>query len=200
MGKRSRKRPLAAPSGSARAEPSGGGSGSSRRERDAARRRRAEALARGEQAPSARGKPARRRHAGARPDRRDRPPAPWGSFPLAEIVVLLALGLGVAGLITWGERGFDMVLGALALGSLVGLELALREHLAGFRSHTTLLAGTVAVAATAVGVTLATRVFGLGTPRLSLLVVVLLGVPAFAGAFVLLRRAFRHRSGGLSFR
>ena len=33
-----------------------------------------------------------------------------------------------------------MLAAAAALGSLAGLEISLREHLAGYRSHTTVLA------------------------------------------------------------
>jgi hypothetical protein len=87
MGKRSRKRgaPADAPA-------SGGASGSSRAERDAARARRAEATARRRAAAQARGRttapPSRRR---GRPTIDERPDAPWGKFPLVELVVLLAL-------------------------------------------------------------------------------------------------------------
>src|SRR4051812_49347773 len=127
MGKRSRKRVEVEASPTSRAE------------RDAARARRAAA--------------ARTREQGARRPRPgrtsidDRPPAPWGSFPLVELVVLLALVLLVAGFIVRGERGATMVIGGLALGSLAGIELSIREHFGGFRSHTTLLAAVTAFAA-----------------------------------------------------
>ena len=39
----------------------------------------------------------------------------------------------------------------MALGSLAGLELSVREHFAGYKSHSTVLAGTVAVVAAALG-------------------------------------------------
>src|SRR3954453_7727512 len=123
MGKRSRKRGEVTASVTTRAE------------RDAARARRAEAARR-----------SRARGAGKpRPGRTsidDRPPAPWGSFPLVELVVLLALILIVAGFIIRGGRGGGVVGGGLALGSLAGIELSIREHFAGFRSHTPLLAAS----------------------------------------------------------
>src|SRR4051812_23338890 len=127
MGKRSRQR--------------GGGadvaaSPTTRGERDAARRRRSEALAQ----QSAEGRPARRRRPG-RTSFEDRPPAPWGSFPLVELSVLVGIVLLVAGFIVRGERGATMVIGGMALASLAGLELSIREHVAGFRAHPTLLAG-----------------------------------------------------------
>src|SRR4051812_41672407 len=79
-----------------------------------------------------------------RPGKRERPPAPWGSFPLVELCVLLAIVLGVLGFVTAsGSRGPILLGCAAALGSLAGLELAIREHFAGYKSHTTILAGTI---------------------------------------------------------
>ena len=72
----------------------------------------------------------------------ERPPAPWGSFPLAELTVLagiVALAIGLIGQIPTAI-GVGVVLGGLG-----GLEVSVREHFAGYRSHTTLLAGTVFV-------------------------------------------------------
>src|SRR4051794_11626952 len=91
---------------------------------------------------------ARREAAAAVPRRKTReaPPAPWGSFPLTEIVVLLALVFGIVGFIRFEHQsGKVMVVAAMCLGSLGGLEVSIREHFAGFRSHTTLLAASCAV-------------------------------------------------------
>jgi hypothetical protein len=132
--------------------------------------------------------------AAARPRRRSRldeaPPAPWGSFPLAELCVLIALVLGVVGLIVWGHAGQVMLGAATALGSLAGLEVAIREHFAGYRSHTLVLAGACGVA------TIALLLLA-GAPQPVPLVV---GVAVLATAFTALRGAFRRKSGGLSFR
>src|SRR4051812_2015490 len=84
---------------------------------------------------------AARRRASGKTSFEDRPPAPWGSFPLVEIVVLIALILLVASFFVGGSRRGPMLLGGLALGSLAGLELSIREHFGGFRSHSALLAG-----------------------------------------------------------
>jgi hypothetical protein len=65
-----------------------------------------------------------------------------------------------------------------------------REHLAGYRSHTTLLAGTLAVLVLA-------GAFFARVPRPVMLAGAAL---VFVGAFALLRATFRRRSGGLSFR
>lgn len=75
----------------------------------------------------------------------ERPPAPWGSFPLVEIVVLVALVMLAIGFFGGGSRSPALLATGLALGSLAGLELAIREHFAGYRSHTLLLASAVGV-------------------------------------------------------
>jgi NADH:ubiquinone oxidoreductase subunit 5 (subunit L)/multisubunit Na+/H+ antiporter MnhA subunit len=81
--------------------------------------------------------------------RDDRPRAPWHPFPLVELSVLAGIVLLVLGLISSDTpRGRAMIVTGLALGSLGGLDTAAREHFAGFRSHTLVLAGvpTVVVA------------------------------------------------------
>ena len=71
------------------------------------------------------------RPAARRPSRRDRPPSPWGRFPLVEIVIVVALVLLVVGFFMGGTRGGVMLVAGVALGSLAALELTLREHFAG---------------------------------------------------------------------
>ena len=78
------------------------------------------------------------------------------------------------------------------IASLGGGELALREHLAGYRSHSALLAGVAAF------VTVTVVALGLGPIRIWVLLV--LGVAVFAGSFYAMRELFKRRSGGLSFR
>ena len=120
--------------------------------------------------------------------REERPPAPWGSFPLVEIAVLVGLVMLVVGFV----RQDPLTVGVgLALGSLAGLELSVREHFAGYRSHSTVLAGALALLS-------AIPLFFLTTlPQPVLLVV---AVAVFGGAFLALRRAFQSRSGGVGFR
>jgi hypothetical protein len=181
VGKRSRKRsagaPVAADSGSGR---------SSRAERDAARARRAQTVARGS--------PTRPRRRPGRTSPEDRPPAPWGSFPLVELVVLLALVLIVLGAIIRGTRGGTMFVAGLVLGSLAGLELSFREHFGGFRSHSSLLAAFVS------GVSLPATYFILPKSQARVLVMVVVAGVVYAGSFWLFRRAFARRSGGVGFR
>jgi uncharacterized integral membrane protein len=122
----------------------------------------------------------------ASPD--DRPPAPWGAVPLAELVILggiVSLAIGVIG-------GHPTAIGiGVALAGLGGLEVAIREHFAGYRSHTTLLAGVVFVLTVGVLFYLADQL---------LAVALAVGAVAFAISFYLARRAFQRASGGLSFR
>lgn len=187
MGKRSRKRaPAASPE-------SPSASGSSRAERDAARARRAEAAAqRRSAASSGTARPPRRRR--GRPTIDERPPAPWGKFPLVELVVLLALILLPLSFVVGGTRGRLMLTAALVFGSLGGLELSIREHFAGYRSHTTLLAGVAGFASMAI-----VYVLG-GKSDLTRALMVPIGGLVFLLAFWLLRATFKRRSGGLGFR
>ena len=127
---------------------------------------------------------------------RERPPAPWGSFPLTELVVLLALVLGVIGFIRFDtQTGKVMVGAAMVLGSLGGLEVSIREHFAGYRSHTTLLAASCGVLSMVL-----VSVIG-GSSGIAVLgVVVGVGIVVFVLAFAGLRQTFVRRSGGLGFR
>src|SRR5436190_2362109 len=76
----------------------------------------------------------------------DRPPAPWGDFPLGELTTFAGIVLLVVGFAT---RSFQTMAIGFALVALSAVELTLREHLAGLRSHSSLLA-LVAAAVTAV--------------------------------------------------
>jgi uncharacterized integral membrane protein len=118
----------------------------------------------------------------------ERPPAPWGSAPLAELVILagiVALAIGVIG-------GHPTAIGiGVALAGLGGLEVAIREHFAGYRSHTTMLAGAAGV------LTIGLLFYAAHT---ILAVALAVGAAVFAVVFYLARRAFQRASGGLSYR
>jgi hypothetical protein len=63
-----------------------------------------------------------------------------------ELCVLVGIVLIVLGLVERDSaHGRAMLLGGLALGSLGGLDTAAREHFAGFKSHTLVLAGVPTV-------------------------------------------------------
>jgi hypothetical protein len=118
----------------------------------------------------------------------ERPPAPWGNFPLAELTVLA----GIVTLAIGAFGGHPTAIGVgVVLAGLGGLEVSVREHFAGYRSHTTLLAGLVFVLITG-------GLFYLG--GLILAVCLAVGALAFIASFLALRRAFQRASGGLSFK
>jgi len=119
------------------------------------------------------------------------PTAPWSPFPLTELVILLAMALIVAGVLTDGGRRGALLACGFALVSLAGLELAVREHFAGYRSHSTLLGAACAIAVDA------PLFLWTDLPQVVLLVI---GVGIFVLVLTRLRRAFRARSGGLGFR
>jgi hypothetical protein len=130
----------------------------------------------------------------AAPPRRksdDRPVAPWGDFPLTEIVIFIGILLLIAGFFIPPPQGFVMIAVGLGLGSLAGLELSIREHFAAYRSHTLLLSAAVGV-----------PVFGalFVATKLSPAICAIAGLVAFGGAAWLLTSAFRRRSGGALYR
>jgi len=118
----------------------------------------------------------------------ERPPAPWGSFPLAELTVLAGIVMLAVGI--FGKNPTAIGVGVVLAG-LGGLATAASEHFAGYRSHTTLLAGTVFV-----------LVVGGLFYLAGLILAVCLGVGAvaFIATFFASRRAFQRASGGLSFK
>jgi hypothetical protein len=122
---------------------------------------------------------------------RERPAAPWGSFPLTEIVILIGVVLLVIGFFITPPQGFVMIAVGLGLASLAGLELSIREHFAAYRSHTLLLSAAIGV-----------PVFGalfLAT-KLSPALCVAAGLVTFGGAAWMFSSAFRRRSGGALYR
>jgi hypothetical protein len=108
--------------------------------------------------------------------------------PLAELAILagiVALIIGVVG-------GQPTAIGVgVALAGIGGLEVAVREHFAGYRSHSTLLGGVVFVLTVGVLFYVANEILAVALGA---------GAIAFAIAFFLARRAFQRASGGLGFR
>jgi hypothetical protein len=128
--------------------------------------------------------------------RDERPQAPWGSFPLTELTILVGLIMLIAGFASGSVRGTVMIAIGITLAALGGLELAVREHFAGYRSHSGLLALACAVLAGALLGALAVLVFG----SVVAVIPVAAGAVVFVPALIALRGAFRRASGGLSFR
>lgn len=124
----------------------------------------------------------------ARLDEAPRPP--WHPVPLTELCILVGMIVLAAAFLGGGPTallvGFGLVLVVAATG-----ELALREHLAGYRSHSALVAGLAAIA-------VAAPLAALVRPPKA----VVLGVAAvvFLVALQVMRDLFRRRSGGASWR
>jgi hypothetical protein len=93
----------------------------------------------------------------------------------------------VAGFVVQGRRGSAMIAVGLVLGALAGVELSIREHFAGYRSHTLVLAGALGVAVLGALAFLA--------PSVWLPFALAASLAAFALAAWGLTRAFRRRSG-----
>src|SRR5262249_42897863 len=122
------------------------------------------------------------------------PPAPWGSVPLVEIAVLVGILALLGGLIfASGTFRVILVVGGLLLCSVAGLEVAVREHVGGYRSHTLVLAGVPSVAVLAVLFYAAPSSFP-PAARLAC------GAAVFGLAAWGLTVMFRARSGGRMFR
>ncbi len=107
-------------------------------------------------------------------------------------MILIALGLLIVGFFVAGKQGVTMIMSGLALGVLGGTELSIREHFAGYKSHSTLLAAVV-------GVIVASIAF-LALPTGWRAIPFAIGVVAFGTGFYLFRQTFKRRSGGLGFR
>lgn len=122
------------------------------------------------------------------------PPAPWGSFPLVELSVLVGIVMLIIGFFfAGGSRGPILIATGLILGSIGGLELSIREHFAGYRSHTLILAGVPALIALGL-------LFYAGPDGLPRLARAAIGLAVFGAAALLLSRAFAARSGGRAFK
>jgi hypothetical protein len=117
----------------------------------------------------------------------ERPPAPWGSFPLAELSVLAGIVMLVVGVVSKSPTAIGV---GVVLAGLGGLEVSAREHFAGYRSHTSLLAGICAI--------IAALPFWLAPIPQEIVLVV--GIVAFVAGVLGFRRAFMRRSGGVGFR
>jgi hypothetical protein len=110
----------------------------------------------------------------------ERPESPFGGLPVSELAIFVGLIAFVFGFIQGGGPALIVGIVVCALGVI---EITAREHFAGYRSHTALLAAIPAVAVEAGLV----AVFGEPKQRALLLVV---AVPVFGILFWLLRRKF----------
>jgi hypothetical protein len=112
--------------------------------------------------------------------RGERPEGPFGGFPASEVAIFAGLIALVIGLIEGAQ--LPLIVGSIAC-ALGVVEVTAREHFAGYRSHTVLLAAIPAIALEAALV----LVFGEPRPRALLLLVV---VPVFGVLFFVFKRRF----------
>lgn len=106
---------------------------------------------------------------------------------LAGIVML------IAGFFVGGQGGVILIATGLLLGSIGGLDQTIREHFAGYQSHTLILAGVPAIIV--LGALFYTAPDGL--PALARAAI---GIAVFAIGAYLLSQAFSRSSGGLRYR
>jgi hypothetical protein len=113
----------------------------------------------------------------------DRPPSPFGGLPVSEFLIFV----GLVGIVVWLiVGGTAALIAGIAVCAIGVLEVTGREHLSGYRSHTTLLA---AVPAIALGIGFVSVVGTDRRDRAPLLLAV--AVPVFAFLFWLLRKRFQ---------
>lgn len=188
MGKRSRKRST----GPAASRPAGGAAGGKTawKAEPAGTAPKARTTAAAKPRAAAGGAHAREVSRKARRD--EAPPAPWDPFPLVELSIFIGIVLIVVAFVVGGDAFLPLLAVGFALVAVSAIELAVREHFAGYRSHTTLLSG----ASTFVTVVPTYLVTGPGGQQ----VILAVGALTFALAFWLLRGAFARRAGGLGFR
>ena len=119
------------------------------------------------------------------------PRSPWHPFPLVELAIFAGLVLVVVGFVSDpGEPRTTLLFGGIALVSVASLELSIREHFAGYRSHTALLAGAAALL-------VAVPLWFTPIPQEASLVAAIL---VALGAFRALRSVFERRAEGMSWR
>jgi uncharacterized membrane protein HdeD (DUF308 family) len=111
----------------------------------------------------------------------ERPPGVFGGLPISELAILAGLIALVVGSVDSGGSAVDVGIVLMALGVT---EVTAREHLSGYRSHTTLLAFMPAVIVEAI------YALVIGAPRQRILLLAPV-IPVFVICYWLLRRHFR---------
>lgn len=129
-------------------------------------------------------------------DPRERPQAPWHPLPLSELLILVG---AVAAIIAFTRKPLDpaLLVAGLAAVAIGTLEVTVREHLGGYRSHTLLLALIPPIAFHSA------VIFGLAyfirVPRWLSLPLLLPDVALFALLFNYLRRRYLDASRARAF-
>ncbi len=134
---------------------------------------------------------ARKSRSPAAPTYGERPGAPWHPLPLSELLILVgaiaaALGLARSGHDASGG-GRLLLAGLVAVGAGT-IEVTLREHRSGYRSHTVMLAGLLVLVFDSILVLVLTAITSLS--RLFSVGLIALDFALFAVLFKLLRARF----------
>jgi hypothetical protein len=118
----------------------------------------------------------------------ERPRPPWYPLPLSELLILVGAIGTVVGLRRGLSHGGPVLFAGLAAVMIGTIEVTLREHLGGYRSHALILALLPTIvfhSAVALGVAAFTRV-----PAWLNVVLIVLDVALFAFLFKLLRARY----------
>jgi hypothetical protein len=118
----------------------------------------------------------------------ERPRAPWHPLPLSELLILIGAIGTVVGLLR-GESGIVLMVAGLGAVLIGTVEVTLREHLSGYRSHTILLAVIPAIVFHT-AVVLLVLAFSGHVPRWLNVVLLPIDAAVFAVCFKLLRARF----------
>jgi hypothetical protein len=120
----------------------------------------------------------------------ERPQAPWHPWPLSELVILV----GAIGAVVAWRRGIEgnaaLLVAGIAAVTIGTIEVSLREHLSGYRSHTILLA-VLPTIAFHTGVTLGVLALTPPVPRWLFAVLLPFDAAIFFTLFRLLRARFQ---------
>ena len=119
------------------------------------------------------------------------PKPPWAPLPLTELCILVGFVMLVIAFFSRGRDTAVLIIAGVGLVALGTVEFTVREHFAGYRSHTTLLAAIPGIAA--MGALYLLDVVGAIAP-------LAVGIVVAGLAWWALREAFRRRTGGMSFR
>jgi hypothetical protein len=134
---------------------------------------------------------ARRSRSPAAPTYGERPNAPWHPLPLSELLILIGAIAAALGLVRSGHDssgGGRLLLAGLAAVGIGTVEVTLREHRSGYRSHTVMLAGLLVLVFDSILVLVLTAITSL--PRLFSVVLIAIDFALFAILFKLLRARF----------
>ncbi|HEX4436304.1 MAG TPA: hypothetical protein VH061_05860 [Solirubrobacteraceae bacterium] len=142
-------------------------------------------------------RPARRQRGARRPEgpparaHRDpggvgeRPEAPWHPWPFSELLILVGAIATIIGFTTHSTSALFAGIGSVVIGTL---EFTIREHLSGYRSHGSLIAG---VPTALVHGAIAFGLYQAGAPRVTwVLVPVVIDVPLYWVLFKYLKARF----------